>query len=577
MRNRRLLIVSAFLLTLTLTTMAQEPTTESTRTPIAESSATPPAPTAPGSVSNAGGNNAGISYTVQRGDNLFRIASRYGLTMQTLAEANGIANPNLIFAGQPLVIPGPGLDVDAASSNPSQTSATDADTTSYIVQSGDTLLRLSLVFNTTVPQLVELNNVSNPDLIFVGQDLRIPVNEGTITSTRAFPQGNTGPTEASQPVGNTSQQPASTPDRQTGIRVFYEDADVQVLATAVARLATDWVRLTVDWRNIQPTPDELQFAALDDAITAFEAIDVDILLTLVGTPDWARPSATDYARSFTMFHGPPDDLNDFYDFAFLVSSRYRGRVTAYQIWTEPNLRRNWIDPRATLRTVERDGETRLEPINAGLASTEYIDLLEAGYRGVRAGDPRATVITAGLAPTGLDDQYNAVDTFIFLEKLIAQGAFQFSDAIGVHIDGFNNPPEARCCGDAESDPRFDESYHFFYYDMLQNHRTILNRRGGRAVPLWITHLGWGTADNANTTPDPATQGYLLDNSALDQANNTYDAIPLATIADPLGPIIFTNLNGCETNQPDACYYSFQNASGQLHAVSDAFTLRNIRR
>ena len=46
------------------------------------------------------------TYVVQVGDTLFRIASRSGLSTQVLAQANGISNPSLIYAGQTLIIPG---------------------------------------------------------------------------------------------------------------------------------------------------------------------------------------------------------------------------------------------------------------------------------------------------------------------------------------------------------------------------------------------------------------------------------------------------------------------------------------
>src|SRR5260221_13659994 len=46
------------------------------------------------------------SYTVQPGDNLYRISLKFGVTMDSIAAANGITNPNLIFVGQVLNIPG---------------------------------------------------------------------------------------------------------------------------------------------------------------------------------------------------------------------------------------------------------------------------------------------------------------------------------------------------------------------------------------------------------------------------------------------------------------------------------------
>lgn len=57
-------------------------------------------------VSIPAGGSAGGSYTVQRGDTLGGIAARHGTSYQVIAQANGIANPNLIYPGQTLTIPG---------------------------------------------------------------------------------------------------------------------------------------------------------------------------------------------------------------------------------------------------------------------------------------------------------------------------------------------------------------------------------------------------------------------------------------------------------------------------------------
>lgn len=59
-----------------------------------------PPPTAPPT--------GGTTHVVQRGENLFRISLRYGTTVQAVASANGIANPALIYVGQVLKIPSPG-------------------------------------------------------------------------------------------------------------------------------------------------------------------------------------------------------------------------------------------------------------------------------------------------------------------------------------------------------------------------------------------------------------------------------------------------------------------------------------
>ncbi|MEA3342211.1 MAG: LysM peptidoglycan-binding domain-containing protein, partial [Chloroflexota bacterium] len=76
-----------------------------------------------------GGDAASSVHVVQRGENLFRIALRYGMTAQALAAANGIANVNHVYVGQRLVIPGRGT--------PPAPPAPSGQT--YTVRRGDTL------------------------------------------------------------------------------------------------------------------------------------------------------------------------------------------------------------------------------------------------------------------------------------------------------------------------------------------------------------------------------------------------------------------------------------------------------
>ena len=102
-------------------------------------------------------------HVVQRGENLFRIALRYGVTVNALAAANGIVNPNRIYVGQRLAIPG-----WAASLPPTPSDQF------YTVRRGDTLSAIALRYRVSVWALVQANGIRNPSLIYVGQVLRIP-------------------------------------------------------------------------------------------------------------------------------------------------------------------------------------------------------------------------------------------------------------------------------------------------------------------------------------------------------------------------------------------------------------------
>ncbi len=109
---------------------------------------------------------SGFFYRVLPGDTLSRIAARFGVSLSSLIACNGIANPNRIFAGQLLVIPKGGVPVPPPPPFPGTC-------TTYVVRSGDTLSSIARRFGTTVFALASANGISNPNVIFAGQVLKV--------------------------------------------------------------------------------------------------------------------------------------------------------------------------------------------------------------------------------------------------------------------------------------------------------------------------------------------------------------------------------------------------------------------
>jgi LysM repeat protein len=113
---------------------------------------------------------------VRSGDTLNSIAARYGVSPSTLARTNGITNPNRIYIGQRLVIPG-----STATTAQPKTVAPASSGGIYIVQSGDTLAKIAARYHTTVSALMALNGLRNPNVIWVGQRLRVGKSGGTVS------------------------------------------------------------------------------------------------------------------------------------------------------------------------------------------------------------------------------------------------------------------------------------------------------------------------------------------------------------------------------------------------------------
>lgn len=119
--------------------------------------------------------SASESYVVAPGDTLTSLARKYGMTIDMLAQMNGIENPNLIMAGQSLVLTNSNV---AQPATESYTPAPVSDT--YTVQAGDSLWSIASQFEISVAQLVEANreNVPDQNLIYPGQNLVIPGGAG---------------------------------------------------------------------------------------------------------------------------------------------------------------------------------------------------------------------------------------------------------------------------------------------------------------------------------------------------------------------------------------------------------------
>ncbi len=110
-------------------------------------------------------------HVVSGGENLSTIARRYGMTMQELAAYNGIVNPNLVYVGQQIQIPGTGQSPQALA--PAGATALPGEAGYHVVVRGETLSEVAKTYGMTSGDLMRLNGISNANFIWVGQKLRV--------------------------------------------------------------------------------------------------------------------------------------------------------------------------------------------------------------------------------------------------------------------------------------------------------------------------------------------------------------------------------------------------------------------
>lgn len=109
-------------------------------------------------------------YVVRPGDTLFEIAQNYGLTVEALGQANNLADPNVIEVGAQLKIP-------AVSSNATQQATAPSgseNTKLHLVSAGETLGEIAKMYDVSLSALVEVNGITDPNVLEVGELLQIP-------------------------------------------------------------------------------------------------------------------------------------------------------------------------------------------------------------------------------------------------------------------------------------------------------------------------------------------------------------------------------------------------------------------
>lgn len=140
-------------------------------------------------------------------------------------------------------------------------------------------------------------------------------------------------------------------------------------------LGVRWVRWNTHWITLEPKAGSYDWSSLDEIVAAAGKHDLKLLITLRAISTWGSIRVPANAMKGG-YHAttPPKSVGQYDAWVTATTSRYKGKVAAWQIENEPNAKAFW------------DG-TR----------DEYITLLNAGYAAAHAGDPGAVVLPAGLA------------------------------------------------------------------------------------------------------------------------------------------------------------------------------------
>ncbi len=359
--------------------------------------------------------------------------------------------------------------------------------------------------------------------------LQITSTPVTANNAAALPPATAAPTQAvgSAPQSVATQSAAVMPTLQPindkafnlGIQV-QENPDPKTyelwMKMVAEQLKLSWLKSQVRWADLEKTEGTIDFGTLDVILPLASQYNVKVLLSIVTAPRWAREKG---ASTNPDHNGPPADPQKYVNFVTAIVKRYPGKIHAIEVWNEQNLDREWDLPK-------------------GLQAANYVALMSATYKAVKAIDPNIVMISGALSPVSVSDPPRFYDDFVYMDALIKAGLLNTVDCVGAHHNGINLPPTVNY-QDAPRDPKgqrskfrgpYDNPHHeWSFKSTLEGYHARIAAAGG-TQKLCITEFGWPSmggitlADKKTQAKPPVGFEFAADNTLADQADYTDAAI-----------------------------------------------------
>ena len=335
--------------------------------------------------------------------------------------------------------------------------------------------------------------------------------------------------ESATPIPEETETPlapaASTPTPSSpgtgfdyGIQVHLFHLDAQYTCELVDNMQFNWIKHQIEWKEFETAKGQYRWAPIDGIVEAASNAGLKVLLSVVKAPDWARGGITEE-------DGPPQNFNDYGDFMGAMAQRYCGRVQAYEIWNEQNLKREWSTGRP-------------------LSAAEYVELLRVAHGRIKAACPSAIVVSGGPTPVGYTSS-TAIDDFEYLRQMYQAGLKNYCDAVGVHPSGFNSPPDHRYpppySEPGMQSPGHTQNRQFYFLNTIEGYHEIMTAYGDGDRKLWATEFGWASIENLTARPNQGYE-YAADNTELEQAGYLVTALQIGRQKGYMGVMFIWNLN-----------------------------------
>lgn len=219
------------------------------------------------------------------------------------------------------------------------------------------------------------------------------------------------------------------------------------------------------WGALEPEKGEFDWHSLDTWVAQSEIHHVKLDYVFVNTPVWASTRPAEPCIGHKVGCAAPPNLEDWSAFVTAVVTRYRGRISSYELWNEPNASGFWTG-----------------------SPKDMVELAARAYPIIKSIDPAAIVTTPAVSSTGWPLSHD-----VWLDQYLAAGGGKYADVIAWHgYAGRNDRPALPPEGLVEQ---------------IQVLSKVLEKRGLSQMPVWNTEGGWGR--NTQLADEDAQASFLI--------------------------------------------------------------------
>jgi len=236
-------------------------------------------------------------------------------------------------------------------------------------------------------------------------------------------------------------------------------------------LGVKYVRMDFRWPDLEKTRDApwaftekgswSPKESYDTYVGYSQTYGIEIIACLLAVPSWILPGEINIPTGSAF----DDFVTQYGEFVYAVVDHYKGNITYFEIWNEPNYYKFWDDAEGTLEHGA---------YNRGKAITKYATLLKEAYVQAKAANPNCIIISGGVSE----------NDYVYVQGIYDNGAKGYFDYLGLH-------PYFGHGLTKNYDPDYVDwaDWEYWHFPKIELVRDVMVAEGDGARNVFVTELG----------------------------------------------------------------------------------------